>query len=53
MQFISEKYLTFLDADDVWVPSKLEIQIKLAIAKDYDFICTGAYNMIEDQSNCL
>ena len=36
-------YISFLDTDDVWLPKKLEYQIKLILTKKYDFIYTNFY----------
>ena len=37
------KYLAFLDDDDIWLPTKLEIQIKQMIENDYIFSSTEGY----------
>lgn len=42
----SEKYLAFLDSDDIWMPKKLEMQIKFLEA-GYDVVCSN-YMIFED-----
>lgn len=51
MQFISGKYLAFLDVDDLWLPQKLQLQIE-QLENNLDFmLCyTGNY-FINDESN--
>jgi len=45
-------YITFLDADDLWHKTKLEVQIKMLIDKDID-VCYGSYEMINSESKSL
>jgi len=37
------EYLAFLDDDDIWMPNKLEIQIKSMLMKNYKFSSTEGY----------
>ena len=39
------EWLAFLDDDDVWLPEKLEHQMKLARATDCQAICTNAWRV--------
>ena len=39
----SGKYVAFCDDDDIWLPNKLEIQIKKMIENGYKISCTEAY----------
>lgn len=34
-------YIAFLDADDIWYPRKLEVQIEFMLIGNIDFSCTG------------
>jgi teichuronic acid biosynthesis glycosyltransferase TuaG len=43
-------YIAFLDADDIWKPDKLLIQINLMIKKNIDFSYT-LYNLIGDKNS--
>ncbi len=46
------RYLAFLDSDDVWVPKKLEKQIRFMEENGYSFSCT-AYDKINERSEKL
>ena len=46
------EYITFLDADDLWKPEKLETQINLMIANNID-VCFSSYDLIDDKGNKL
>lgn len=41
------KYLAFLDSDDIWVPNKLERQIRFMEDNNYNFTCTD-YGKIDE-----
>ena len=45
-------YIAFLDADDLWHKTKLEIQIKTLNEKNID-VCFGSYEMVDSKSNPL
>jgi glycosyltransferase involved in cell wall biosynthesis len=45
-------YISFLDADDLWHKTKLEIQTKALKEKNID-VCFGSYEMIDSKSNPL
>ena len=46
------KYIAYLDADDIWLPDKLEKQIKFMREKKAGFSCTS-YEVIDDKGNDL
>lgn len=43
------KYLAFLDADDLWLPEKLEFQIKEIEAKKVDLVFSDSYIFNNDE----
>lgn len=45
-------YIAFLDADDLWKPEKLEIQIEFMLAKDCD-VCFSSYEQIDETGKPL
>lgn len=50
------RYIAFLDADDLWLPSKLSLQIDLMVRNDYSFVYSYYEVMSEDGvfvSNCM
>lgn len=52
MKLAKGSYMAFLDSDDIWMPEKLECQIKWMTDNDYAFSCT-AYEQIDEEDNSL
>ena len=52
MELANGKYIAFLDSDDIWMPDKLERQIKFMERNDYAFTCT-AYGQIDEEGRSL
>lgn len=48
----SGRYVAYLDADDIWKPTKLEKQIEFMKAHNCGFSCTS-YEVIDDEGNSL
>lgn len=46
------RYIAYLDADDIWKPKKLELQIKFMKDNNYAFSCTS-YEVINDEGKPL
>lgn len=52
MKLAQGSYMAFLDSDDIWVPDKLDRQIKWMEENGYDFSCT-AYEQIDEEDKSL
>ncbi len=52
MKLAQGSYMAFLDSDDMWMPDKLERQIRWMEENDYAFSCT-AYEQIDEEDNFL
>ena len=52
VQRASGRYVAYLDADDIWMPQKLERQIKFMQDNKYAFSCTS-YEVINDSGKSL
>ena len=52
MKLANGAYMAFLDSDDLWMPDKLERQIKWMNDNGYAFSCT-AYEQIDEDDNSL
>ena len=52
LELAKGQYVAFLDADDVWKPSKIEKQVKLLREKDGGF-CFAAIEMIDGDDNIV
>lgn len=48
----SGRYVAYLDADDIWKPTKLEKQIDFMKAQNCGFSC-ASYEVIDDEGNAL
>lgn len=46
------RYIAFLDADDVWLPHKLEVQINFMEEKAAT-VCFSSYNLMDEGGNLL
>lgn len=52
IKFARGRFIAFLDSDDVWMPKKLEQQLKFMQQNDIAFSCTG-YVKIDEKENVL
>tara|TARA_B100001175_G_C19486028_1_gene629834 strand:- start:246 stop:1139 length:894 start_codon:yes stop_codon:yes gene_type:complete len=41
------EFISFLDVDDIWLPEKLQIQLKLFENEDIDFLCSNYFLLNE------
>ena len=46
------KYIAYLDADDIWMPDKLEKQVRFMSEKNIGFSCTS-YEVIDNEGKSL
>ncbi len=46
------RYVAFLDSDDLWLPSKLEEQLRFMVEENIAFSCTQYRHISEDGSRC-
>ncbi len=44
------RFLAFVDSDDLWMPTKLESQVRFMLQNEYSFTYTG-YSYIDEQGN--
>ena len=52
MKLAQGSYMAFLDSDDIWMPDKLERQIRWMEENNYAFSCT-AYEQIDEDDNLI
>jgi glycosyltransferase involved in cell wall biosynthesis len=52
IELSKSEYIAFLDSDDLWVPDKLEKQLKFMIENDCDF-CFTEYEQMDDKNRPL
>lgn len=52
MRLADGQYMAFLDSDDLWMPDKLEKQIRFMKDNDYAFTCTE-YEQINEEGKSL
>lgn len=45
------RFIAFLDSDDIWLPEKLALQIKLMQKEQYSFTYTGYHRISEDSQS--
>lgn len=47
------KYIAFLDADDLWMPNKLEAQVELLESGGADIVCSAYHRFFVDDTEVL
>jgi glycosyltransferase involved in cell wall biosynthesis len=52
IKYANGRYIAFLDSDDIWLPNKLEKQIKFMKDNNLDFTYSS-YNLIDEDDNDL
>lgn len=52
MKLAKGSYMAFLDSDDLWIPQKLETQLKFMKRNHYNFTCT-AYQKINESGDFI
>lgn len=52
MQASKGRFIAYLDADDIWLPEKLEKQVAFMLEKNIGFSCVS-YEVIDDHGNRL
>lgn len=53
IQLSSGKYIAFLDADDIWLPQKSTLQIRVLEENPRGGLIYGSYQLIDSKRNCL
>lgn len=52
MENATGRFIAYLDADDIWLPQKLEMQVKFMLEHNIGFSCTS-YEVINDRGESL
>lgn len=52
IQHAKGDYIAFLDADDVWLPHKIEMQLQFMQSENIE-VCFSSYNLMDEQSKSL
>ncbi len=51
LKYCKGKYIAFLDTDDIWLPDKLQLQVKLMESNDKYALCYGSSITIDEHGN--